>query len=306
MSFKKRSTAPVMMSLSRIVYPIMILLLALLSTVQAKMAADPNRDEFYYGKFPEGFAFGAATAAYQIEGAWNVSGKGPSIWDILTHNNPKMYHNQTGDVACDSYHKYKEDVKSLKEMGATHYRFSLSWPRILPDGTKDNINNDGINYYKSLLKELKENDITPVVTLYHWDLPWAFYGMKGWTNESLVEYFVEYARICFREFGDDVKLWVTINEPQVIMARDPFFMYSYYLVGQPPAVLSRWPATLSSCTVTTWWANRQRSCHAFSTRLFATSYLVTQKFIIFTRMSLKLHRKVRATLRVLMLFLEEG
>ena len=239
MSFKKRSTAPVMMSLSRIVYPIVILLLALLSTVQAKIAADPNRDEFYYGKFPEGFAFGAATAAYQIEGAWNVSGKGPSIWDILTHNNPKMYHNQTGDVACDSYHKYKEDVKSLKEMGATHYRFSLSWPRILPDGTKDNINNDGINYYKSLLKELKENDITPVVTLYHWDLPWAFYGMKGWTNESLVEYFVEYARICFREFGDDVKLWVTINEPQVIMARDPFFMYGYYLVGQPPAVLSR-------------------------------------------------------------------
>ena len=198
-----------------------------------------HQDDLYYGHFPDDFAFGAATAAYQIEGAWNASGKGPSIWDKLTHANPKMYHNQTGDVACDSYHKYKEDVKALRQMGATHYRFSLSWPRILPDGTKDNINSDGISYYKSLLKELKDNDILPVVTLYHWDLPWAFYGMKGWTNESLVEYFVEYARICFREFGADVKYWVTINEPQVIMMRDPFFMYGYYLVTQPPKVVSR-------------------------------------------------------------------
>ncbi|VDI50812.1 lactase-phlorizin hydrolase, partial [Mytilus galloprovincialis] len=185
-----------------------------------KYPRDPNNlpmlDDFYYGTFPDDFAWSSATAAYQVEGAWNEDGKGPSIWDVHSHNG-KIDNNATGDIACDSYHKYKEDIKIMSDMKVTHYRFSISWPRILPDGTTRYINRKGIEYYNKLIDGLKAAGIEPMVTLYHWDLPQALHSpYKGWLNESTSDLFAKYARICFREFGDRVKLWITLNEPRVV------------------------------------------------------------------------------------------
>ena len=125
-----------------------------------------------YGSFPEDFMWGAATAAYQIEGGWDEGGKGPSIWDVWTQVEGNVLDGSTGQVACDSYHKYREDVQLLKAMGLNSYRFSISWSRILPEGT-GRINAEGVEYYRDLINLLLVSDITPVVTLYHWDLPQA-------------------------------------------------------------------------------------------------------------------------------------
>ncbi|XP_060064598.1 uncharacterized protein LOC132544951 [Ylistrum balloti] len=176
----------------------------------------PYQDEFYYGTFPEGFAWSAATAAYQVEGGWNEDGKGLSIWDTFSHQG-HVDNNDTGDVACDSYHKYLEDVQLLKDMKVTHYRFSLSWPRILPDGTTNNVNQLGLDYYNQLIDALMDAGITPMVTLYHWDLPQALQDLDGgWLNPLIPVLFADYARLAFREFGDRVKTWITLNEPWVV------------------------------------------------------------------------------------------
>ncbi|XP_063232396.1 myrosinase 1-like [Bacillus rossius redtenbacheri] len=164
---------------------------------------------------PDGFMFGAATAAYQVEGAWNTSGKGESSWDYLYH----AYHmNETGDVAADSYHHYKEDVRAAKTIGLSHYRFSISWARILPNGDLSHINQDGIDYYNNLINELQRNNITPVVTIYHWDLPQHIQFLGGFVNDIFIDYYVDYAKILFTHFGDRVKYWVTFNEPLVFVA----------------------------------------------------------------------------------------
>ena len=176
---------------------------------------DPERDAFLYGVFPEDFMWGAATASYQIEGAWDAHGKGPSIWDEFSHVGGKVYQNHTGDVACDSYNKIERDVEMLKELGVKAYRFSLSWPRILPSGTSESFNKAGVDYYNRLLDALADAGIEPMVTLYHWDLPKALQDIGGWENEMMVVYFGDYADICFQEFGAKVKLWITFNE-QVI------------------------------------------------------------------------------------------
>ncbi|XP_076748902.1 myrosinase 1 isoform X1 [Xylocopa sonorina] len=165
-------------------------------------------------RFPPNFLLGVATAAYQIEGAWNVSDKGESTWDRFVHaRDGRVYNNETADVAADSYHKYKEDIAIVKKLGFKVYRFSVSWPRILPNGFSNKISKDGIKYYHKLIDEVLANGIIPMMTLYHWDHPQVLEDMGGWLNSEMVELFVDYARIVFREFGSQVKLFIPINEP---------------------------------------------------------------------------------------------
>ncbi|XP_063993462.1 myrosinase 1-like [Diachasmimorpha longicaudata] len=168
-----------------------------------------------YLKFPPGFSIGSASSAYQVEGAWNVSGKGPSVWDWFTHKKDSIVVGQaTGDIACDSYHKYKEDIAMMKDIGFRHYRFSLSWTRILPTGLPDKISQEGLQYYKDLIDEVRRQGMEPFVTIYHWDHPEFMTRLGSWTNELMVQYYAEYARVVFRELGSRVKLWATVNEPE--------------------------------------------------------------------------------------------
>ncbi|XP_011881185.1 PREDICTED: myrosinase 1-like, partial [Vollenhovia emeryi] len=143
-------------------------------------------------------------------------GKGESVWDRWTHEHPDLIRDgSNGDVACDSYHKYKEDVQLLKNMGVDFYRFSLSWSRILPTGYANVVNQEGLDYYKNLIKELLDNGIEPFVTLYHWDHPDVFERMGGWMNETMVEWISDYARVVFKELGANIKYFITINEPNI-------------------------------------------------------------------------------------------
>ena len=166
-------------------------------------------------RFPEGFLWGAATAAYQIEGAPDADGKGPSIWDTFSHTPGKTYHGDTGDVACDSYHRYPEDIALLKRLGVGAYRLSLSWPRIQPSG-RGAANVKGLDYYSRVIDALLEAGITPAVTLYHWDLPQALQDEGGWANRDIAGWFGEFAGIAAEALGDRVGKWITLNEPWVV------------------------------------------------------------------------------------------
>ncbi|XP_035280680.1 cytosolic beta-glucosidase isoform X1 [Anguilla anguilla] len=165
--------------------------------------------------FPDDFAWGAATSAYQIEGGWNADDKGPSIWDTFSHGKGKVFEDQNGDVACNSYNLWEEDLRCIKQLGLTHYRLSLSWPRLLPDGTTRHINQKGVDYYDKVINDLLASKVTPMVTLYHFDLPQALQEQGGWLRAGIADVFEAYASFCFRAFGDRVKLWLTLNEPYV-------------------------------------------------------------------------------------------
>ncbi|XP_050428925.1 lactase/phlorizin hydrolase-like [Adelges cooleyi] len=197
-------------------------------------------------EFPD-VLFGTSTSAYQIEGAYNEDGKTFSILDTAYHGKqtsngaagrsngylktaaayvpktkvnqanscPVPKNNDNGDIACDSYHKIEEDVSNLKDLGVQVYRFSISWTRIFPGGS-DKANPLGINYYKKLIEQLKAEKITPMVTLYHWDLPQELQDIGGWANEEIIENFLVYCRLVFGTFGDDVKYWITLNEPRMV------------------------------------------------------------------------------------------
>jgi beta-glucosidase len=164
--------------------------------------------------FPENFLWGAATASYQIEGAWNEEGKGPSIWDTYSHTPGNVKDGDTGDVACDYYHRWPEDIRLMSEIGLGAYRFSVSWPRLLPEG-RGAVNPAGLDFYDQLVDGLLAAGITPFVTLYHWDLPQALQAEGGWAARSTAEAFVEYADVISRHLGDRVKNWITHNEPAV-------------------------------------------------------------------------------------------
>ena len=161
--------------------------------------------------FDKDFIFGVATSAYQIEGAYNEDGRTPSIWDTFSKTEGKVFNMDNGDVACDHYHKYKEDVAIIKELGVDSYRLSIAWPRIFPEPGK--YNPKGMAFYKSLLSELKQNGIKTAVTLYHWDLPQWLQDMGGWETRESTGLFVEYAKKCFEELDDLTDLWITHNEP---------------------------------------------------------------------------------------------
>ncbi len=161
-------------------------------------------------KFPENFLWGTATCAYQIEGAVNEDGRGESIWDVFSHTPEKIHNNDNGDVACDHYHRWQEDIQLMKSLGFKSYRFSIAWPRILPEG-RGKINQPGLDFYNRLIDGLLEAGIQPLATLYHWDLPTALEG--AWLNRSTVDAFAEYSGLAARHFGDRVKMWFTINEP---------------------------------------------------------------------------------------------
>ncbi|KAK7262568.1 hypothetical protein RJT34_30142 [Clitoria ternatea] len=174
-------------------------------------AASLNRTSF-----PPAFIFGAGSSAYQFEGAVNEGGRGESIWDTYTHKHPERIRDRSnGDVTVDQYHRYKEDVGIMKDMNLDSYRFSISWPRILPKGKlSGGINQEGIKYYNNLINELIANGLQPFVTLFHWDLPQTLedeYG--GFLSSQIIDDFRDYADVCFKEFGDRVKYWVTLNEP---------------------------------------------------------------------------------------------
>jgi len=166
-------------------------------------------------KFPEGFLWGSATASYQIEGGWNEDGKGESIWDRYTHTPYKVLKGDTGDVACDHYHRMPDGVNLLKSLGMKSYRFSVSWPRVLPEG-KGTVNPKGLAFYDRLVDKLLEAGIQPMVTLNHWDLPQVLQDAGGWPNRDCADWFAEYARVMFDKLGSRVPFWATHNEPWVV------------------------------------------------------------------------------------------
>nr|AES93119.1 putative strictosidine beta-D-glucosidase [Camptotheca acuminata] len=189
-----------------------------------------NPSSIHRRDFPPDFIFGAASAAYQYEGAANEYGRGPSIWDFWTQRHPgKMVDCSNGNVAIDSYHRFKEDVKIMKKIGLDAYRFSISWSRLLPSGKlSGGVNKEGVNFYNDFIDELVANGIEPFVTLFHWDLPQALeneYG--GFLSPRIIADYVDFAELCFWEFGDRVKNWATCNEPWT-------YTVSGYVLGNFP------------------------------------------------------------------------
>ncbi|WJX13697.1 glycosyl hydrolase 1 [Trifolium repens] len=174
-----------------------------------------NNDDDKYSRydFPDEFVFGSGTSAYQVEGAANEDGRTPSIWDTFAHAG--FAYGGNGDVACDEYHKYKEDVQLMVETGLDAFRFSISWSRLIPNG-RGPVNPKGLQYYNNFINELISNGIEPHVTLYNYDLPQALEDeYEGWLSRDVIKDFTNYADVCFREFGDRVKYWTTVNEPNI-------------------------------------------------------------------------------------------
>uniref|UniRef100_A0A8C3G6H1 Lactase n=1 Tax=Cyclopterus lumpus TaxID=8103 RepID=A0A8C3G6H1_CYCLU len=186
-----------------------------------------QRKLYHYGTFPPGFSWGVSSSAYQIEGGWNADGKGPSVWDTFTHNPGSIPANSNGDVACDSYHRLEEDFYMLRALRVKSYRFSLSWSRIFPDGRLTSLNQKGVDYYNRLIDGLIAYNITPMVTLYHWDLPQALQNLGGWENREMINIFNDFCDFCFSTYGERVQFWMTFNQPHTIA-------WSGYGLGQIP------------------------------------------------------------------------
>ncbi len=163
--------------------------------------------------FRKDFIWGAATASYQIEGAVREDGRGESIWDRFCKEPGRIFEGQSGDITCDHYHLCKEDIRLMRQMGIRNYRFSISWTRLLPEGT-GRVNESGIQFYNGLIDELLENGIRPIVTLFHWDYPVELQKRGAWENPDSVQWFLDYATLCAERFGDRVKDFITFNEPQ--------------------------------------------------------------------------------------------
>lgn len=188
--------------------------------------------------FPQDFIWGAATSAYQIEGAVHADGRGESIWDRFSHTPGKTRDGHTGDVACDHYHRYGEDVALMAQLGLKAYRFSVAWPRILPHG-RGAVNQAGLDFYQRLVEALLTHGITPYITLFHWDLPVALQDAGGWTQRDTAEAFAEYAGVVAAALGDRVGHWITINEPWCIS-------FLSHQLGEHAPGLRDWPAAIAA------------------------------------------------------------
>jgi len=178
--------------------------------------------------FPKDFIWGTATAAYQVEGAAYEGGRGECIWDTFSRKPGAVYAGENGNVACDQYHRYKEDVSLMAELGFTSYRFSISWTRIMPEG-RGKVNPEGIAYYRNLCEELHKHNIHTCATIYHWDLPQTLENEGGWTNRAVTDAFAEFAKVCFKELGGLIDMWITLNEPLCIAYLG--HLYGYHAPG---------------------------------------------------------------------------
>ena len=167
-------------------------------------------------RFPAGFVWGAATSAYQVEGAWQEDGKGESIWDRFSHQPGNIVDGSTGDVACDQYHRYPEDIALLGELGLGAYRFSIAWSRVVPDSSRA-VNPAGLDYYERLVDELQANGIEPYPTLFHWDLPGWVQDAGGWADRGVIGVFSAYSEAVVRRLGDRIRTWTVLNEPEVFV-----------------------------------------------------------------------------------------
>jgi len=166
--------------------------------------------------FSGDFVWGAAAASYQIEGGWQDDGKGPSVWDMFVHQPGTVFNGDTGDVACDHYHRYAEDVALMKEIGLHAYRLSIGWPRVLPEGI-GRINEAGLAFYDRLIDSLLAANITPYVTLFHWDYPYALFCRGGWLNPDSPQWFADYTEVIVNRLSDRVRHWMPLNEPPVFV-----------------------------------------------------------------------------------------
>ncbi len=189
-------------------------------------------------KFPDGFTWGAATSSYQIEGAWNEDGKGESIWDRFAHTPGKIEDGTHGDVACDHYHRWRDDIALMKSLGLQAYRFSINWPRILPAG-RGAVNQKGLDFYSQLVDGLLDAGIKPFVTLYHWELPQVLQDLGGWPARLSAEAFVELADTVSKKLGDRVNHWITINEPWCVS-------FLSHQIGEHAPGLKDWNAAIKA------------------------------------------------------------
>ncbi len=190
--------------------------------------------------YPRDFKWGTATSSYQIEGAPTAGGKGPSVWDTFSHIEGKINNGDTGDTACDHYHLWRNDIELLKNLGVNAYRFSISWPRIFPTGTENEPNQIGLDFYSRLVDTLLENQITPFITLNHWDIPQGLEDSGGWPERDIVHEFVKYSYHVSKHLGDRVKNWITHNEPWCVS-------YLGYIEGRkPPGLINKWPKSLAT------------------------------------------------------------
>nr|BAA78708.1 beta-glucosidase [Persicaria tinctoria] len=259
----------------RVVNANMSIPLARLRVVNANISIPLKRTSF-----PKKFLFGAGSASYQYEGAAHIDGRGLSVWDVFTKEHPEKIADQSnGDVAQDFYHRYKEDIKSMKEMGLESFRFSISWSRILPNGKiSGGINKLGIKFYNNLIDELLANGIKPLVTIYHWDLPQALqdeYG--GFLSPKIVDDFLEYANLVFKEFGDRVKHWATLNEPNIMTQQG--YVFGAHAPGRCSHFEWNCPAG-NSGTEPYIVGHHLLLCHAAAFQLYKQKYKDDQKGII--------------------------
>ncbi|XP_004295223.1 PREDICTED: beta-glucosidase 12-like [Fragaria vesca subsp. vesca] len=275
------------MAMQRFLFLGIVLLLVAGFRLTNSEALSPSRTPIYdtaflnRTSFPEGFVFGTASAAYQYEGAAKEGGRGPSIWDTYTHEHPeRITDGSNGDVANDQYHRYKEDVRIMKDMNLDAYRFSISWSRLLPNGKlSGGVNKEGVKYYNNLINELLSKGLQPYVTLFHWDLPQTLedeYG--GFLSPNIVNHFRDFSELCFKEFGDRVKYWITLNEP---------WTYSnggYALGSLAPGRCSAWQQLNctggDSSTEPYLVAHNLLLSHAAAVKLYRQKYQAYQKGVI--------------------------